>query len=89
MEQVRIILNVFLFAFKFLIYFTFRQVLCMWRENALALRCEAKATTCAEEHYRRAILAKVGSVQQIPRSKYQCEFREGSGNAIQRTKIFA
>ncbi|KFV19713.1 Protein SFI1, partial [Tauraco erythrolophus] len=36
-----------------------RQLLCTWRENALALRREAKATTQADEHYRRAILSKV------------------------------
>uniref|UniRef100_U3JY94 SFI1 centrin binding protein n=1 Tax=Ficedula albicollis TaxID=59894 RepID=U3JY94_FICAL len=36
-----------------------RQVLCTWRENVLALIRESKATTRADEHYRRAILSKV------------------------------
>ncbi|KAM6377613.1 protein SFI1 homolog isoform 2-T2 [Pluvialis apricaria] len=36
-----------------------RQLLCIWRENALALIHEAKATTRADEHYRRAVLSKV------------------------------
>ncbi|KAF4789976.1 SFI1 centrin binding protein [Turdus rufiventris] len=36
-----------------------RQVLCTWRENVLALIHESKATTRADEHYRRAILSKV------------------------------
>lgn len=44
-------------------YFAFRQLLCTWRENTLALIHEAKATTQADEHYRRAILSKVGSVR--------------------------
>ncbi|XP_075574799.1 protein SFI1 homolog [Pelecanus crispus] len=35
------------------------QLLCTWRENVLALIHEAKATTLADEHYRRAILSKV------------------------------
>ncbi|OWK60198.1 Protein SFI1 [Lonchura striata] len=36
-----------------------RQVLCTWRENALALLHESEATTRADEHYRRTILSKV------------------------------
>lgn len=39
--------------------FAFRQVVCTWRENALALIHETEATTRADEHYRRAILSKV------------------------------
>lgn len=58
----------------------------MWRENALALIHETEATTRADEHYRRAILSKVGSVQQVPRSHYQCWFRQGSDNTVRRTK---
>lgn len=58
----RIILNVLCLLFNFFIYFAFRQLLCTWRENALALIHEAKATTRADEHYRRITLSKVGSV---------------------------
>ncbi|OXB73314.1 UNVERIFIED_CONTAM: hypothetical protein H355_008290 [Colinus virginianus] len=36
-----------------------RQILHIWRENALALIDERKATTQAVEHYKRAILLKV------------------------------
>ncbi|XP_025930921.1 protein SFI1 homolog isoform X2 [Apteryx rowi] len=36
-----------------------RQLLHIWRENALALVHEAKAATRADQHYRRAILSKV------------------------------
>ncbi|OXB64644.1 hypothetical protein ASZ78_008720 [Callipepla squamata] len=36
-----------------------RQILHIWRENALALIDERKATTQADEHYKRAILLKV------------------------------
>ncbi|RMC05984.1 hypothetical protein DUI87_17529 [Hirundo rustica rustica] len=36
-----------------------RQVLCTWKQNALALIRESKATAQADEHYRRAILSKV------------------------------
>lgn len=70
----------------FVCIFAFRQVLCTWRENVLALIHESKATTWADEHYRRAILSKVGCVQQVPRSQYRCWFRQGSGNTIRRTK---
>ncbi|XP_074777069.1 protein SFI1 homolog isoform X4 [Athene noctua] len=36
-----------------------RQLLCTWRENALALIHEDEAAIWADEHYRRAILSKV------------------------------
>ncbi|XP_026715915.1 protein SFI1 homolog isoform X2 [Athene cunicularia] len=36
-----------------------RQLLCTWRENALALIHEDEAAIRADEHYRRAILSKV------------------------------
>ncbi|XP_069727520.1 protein SFI1 homolog isoform X2 [Phaenicophaeus curvirostris] len=36
-----------------------RQLLHVWRENALALIREAEATSRADEHYRRAVLSKV------------------------------
>lgn len=74
------------FFLTFVCIFAFRQVLCTWRENVLALIHESKATTRADEHYRRAILSKVGCVQQVPRSQYRCWFRQGSGNTIRRTK---
>lgn len=61
-------------------------MLCTWRQNALALIHESKATAQADEHYRRAILSKVGSVQQVPRPQYRCWLRQGSGNASRRTK---
>lgn len=57
-----------MFFVLFCFDFAYRQILCKWRENALSLICEAKATAQAEAHYRRVILSKVCSVLQIPRS---------------------